>query len=74
MVEYENTEVYHILRKKLLHKFAWKTFHMIDRVKINKLRLKYRNLFVVEEKYLVKTSKNGEFLEKCESNQQFGQF
>jgi len=37
---YQNIEVLYILQKNLLDKFVWKTFHMIDQVKMNKLRQK----------------------------------
>jgi len=44
---YQSNEIFRILRENLLDMFVWKTFHMIDRVKMNKLRLKIQYLTVV---------------------------
>ena len=41
---YKNIEDFYILRENLLDKFIWNAFHIINRVKMNKLRRKNKVL------------------------------
>ena len=56
-----NIEAFYILREILLEKFVLKTFHIIKRVNMDKLRRKKRILQSLMKKNMIKTSKNSTF-------------
>ena len=53
--------LFYISIENVYQKFVWKTFHTIDRAKINKLSQKKQYLTAVWEKYLIKTFKYSTF-------------